>query len=547
VPFYPGRRAIRWAGALVLCCLAALAGPVVPANASSSGSVSSGGTTVNADFNGDDFADLAIGVAQEDVGAIQNAGAVNVLYGTSTGLKASGSQFWHQDSPGIIGDGAESGDFFGYSLAAADFDGDGYADLAVGSPGENLEPDSDAGGVHVLYGSPTGLTSAGNQWWTQGALGLGDADTASEPTDFFGISLAAANFGNSAHPDLAVGVAGENVGAVSDAGAVNVIFGTASGLDMAGAQFWHQGSPGIAGDGVEPSDQFGIALAAGNLGKTAQADLAVGVRNEDVGTNSGAGAVNILYGSLTGLTATGSQFWHQDRAGIVGDGAEEADQFGTALAAGNFGKSSQADLAIGVAEEDVGATTDAGAVNVLYGSSTGLTASGDQFWHQNSSGIADAAEAFDSFGSVLAAANFGKGSQADLAIAGWEEGVGAITDAGAVNVLYGSSTGLTASGDQFWHQNVPGVAGDGAEEFDGFGFGLAAANFGKSTQADLAVGAWTEDVGNLTNAGAVNVLYGSSTGLTASGDQFWHQNVTGVNDDGAEVGDTFGRSLVGIR
>jgi disulfide bond formation protein DsbB len=374
---------------------------VGPAQASSSPSGSSSGGTVNADFNGDDFADLAIGVPQEGVGTLQRAGAVNVLYGTSTGLKASGSQFWHQDSPGIQGDGAESDDRFGYSLAAADFDGDGYADLAVGSPTENLEPDSDAGSVHVLYGSAAGLTSEGSQWWTQGALGLGDADTASEPGDLFGLSLAAADFGGSAHADLAVGVPQEKMGDVSNAGAVNVIVGTASGLDMAGAQFWHQDSPGIAGDGVEQSDLFGSALAAANLGKTSHADLAVGVRNEGVVTTIGAGAVNVLYGNLTGLTATGSQFWHQDRAGIVGDGAEEADQFGWALAAANLGRSSQADLAIGVAKEDVGAASDAGAVNVLYGSSTGLTATGDQFWHQNSSGIADAAEQSDVFGGAV--------------------------------------------------------------------------------------------------------------------------------------------------
>jgi disulfide bond formation protein DsbB len=259
-----------------------------------------------------------------------------------------------------------------------------------------------------------------------------------------------------------VGVPQEKMGDVINAGAVNVIVGTASGLDMAGAQFWHQDSPGIAGDGVEQSDLFGSALAAANLGKTSHADLAVGVRNEGVVTTIGAGAVNVLYGSLAGLTATGSQVWHQDRSGIVGDGAEEGDQFGWALAAANLGKSSQADLAIGVAKEDVGAASDAGAVNVLYGSSTGLTASGDQFWHQNSSGIADASEEFESFGSALAAANLGKSSQADLAIGVPYENLGAAMDAGTVNVLYGTSTGLTASGSQVWHQNSSGIA-DAAE------------------------------------------------------------------------------------
>jgi FG-GAP repeat len=131
------------------------------------------------------------------------------------------------------------------------------------------------------------------------------------------------------------------------------------------------------------------------------ADLAVGVPFEDVGAIGNAGAVHVLYGSSTGLTATGDQFWHQDSTGVQ-DAAEEIDEFGFSLAAANFGKSSQADLAIGVPFEDVGAIGDAGAVNVLYGSSTGLTATGDQFWHQDSSGVQDTAEAGDSFGWSLA-------------------------------------------------------------------------------------------------------------------------------------------------
>ena len=66
----------------------------------------------DADFNGDGFADLAIGVIGEDVIAV----AVNVLYGSSgVGLTSSGDQIWTQDSPGIEGT-AESVDEFGYSV-----------------------------------------------------------------------------------------------------------------------------------------------------------------------------------------------------------------------------------------------------------------------------------------------------------------------------------------------------------------------------------------------------------------------------------------------
>jgi nucleoside phosphorylase len=160
---------------------------------------------------------------------------------------------------------------------------------------------------------------------------------------------------------------------------------------------------------------------------------------------------------------------------VAGDGAEQSDRFGAALAAANLGKGSQADLAVGVPLEDVGATQNAGAVNVLYGVSTGLTASGDQFWHQGVTGVAGGGPGLDeSFGAALAAANLGKSSQADLAVGVPVESVGATPQVGTVNVLYGSSTGLTTSGDQFWHQGTTGVAGDGPEAGDGFGAALAA-------------------------------------------------------------------------
>src|SRR5262245_260390 len=71
-----------------------------------------------ADFNGDGFADLAIGVHGEN----NLAGAVSVIYGTSTGLSAGGKfsqpdQLWSQDSPGVA-DISAAGDQFGRTLGA---------------------------------------------------------------------------------------------------------------------------------------------------------------------------------------------------------------------------------------------------------------------------------------------------------------------------------------------------------------------------------------------------------------------------------------------
>jgi hypothetical protein len=60
--------------------------------------------------------DLAIGVPRERVGSRQGAGMVNVIYGTTAGLTATGAQGWTRDSPGING-AAEAFDGFGNGLA----------------------------------------------------------------------------------------------------------------------------------------------------------------------------------------------------------------------------------------------------------------------------------------------------------------------------------------------------------------------------------------------------------------------------------------------
>ena len=67
------------------------------------------------DFNGDGYADLAVGVPGETIAGHDDAGAVQVLYGSSTGLVTTKNQLWSQNSTGIVG-GSEAGDVFGAGL-----------------------------------------------------------------------------------------------------------------------------------------------------------------------------------------------------------------------------------------------------------------------------------------------------------------------------------------------------------------------------------------------------------------------------------------------
>ncbi|WP_338781796.1 hypothetical protein [Streptomyces sp. DG1A-41] len=110
------------------------------------------------DFNGDGRADLAIGAPGATVAGQARAGAVSVVYGSSTGPKSSTRTLLTQNTAGMPG-AAEADDAFGSALASADLNTDGYADLLIGTPGED-GTDTNDGTVTIVWGSATGLSGA---------------------------------------------------------------------------------------------------------------------------------------------------------------------------------------------------------------------------------------------------------------------------------------------------------------------------------------------------------------------------------------------------
>jgi hypothetical protein len=425
----------------------------------------------------------------------------------------------------------------------ADFNGDGRADLAIGVPGESIEGNTNnSGAVNVLYGSAVGLSTTGNQLWDFDSVGVPGVARADQR---FGTALATGDFNGDGRSDLAIGAPFADVNGHPQAGTVVVLYGSANGLTATGAQRWDQDSTDIL-DSAEDFDLFGLALAAGDFDGDGRDDLAIGVPGEDIESPNlitRAGAVHVLYGSATGLKAARNQLWTQDSPGVL-DTAEDLDLFGAVLVAGDFNGDRRADLAIGVPLEDVGSVQDAGAVNVLYGArNSGLKSTNNQFWTQNSSGVLDSVEAFDRFGSALAAGDFNGDGRADLAIGVEDEDVNGAKDAGAVNVLYGSRQRLTATGNQLWTQDSPGIA-DVAENDDAFGDSLTAGDFDGDGRDDLAIGVPLQDIptNDAGAAGRVNVIYGSSGGLASAGNTLWSQNTAGVAET-AEAFDLFGISV----
>jgi FG-GAP repeat protein len=401
-----------------------------------------GAAVAKGDFNDDGFFDVAVGAPGEAVGSIAGAGAVNLLYGSTGGL--TGGPLFTQANP-------ESADSFGASLAAGDFDGDGFFDLAVGVPGEDVGSAGDAGAVTVLFGSAGGITTAGSQTLFQGNGGITGS---AEDGDAFGHALATGLLANDDLADLVVGVPGENVGAISDAGAANVLAGSSGGL--VNGSLATQGNP-------EVGDEFGAAVATGDFDDTAGDDPAVGAPGETVGGRPAAGAVSVFNGPPSGLAAERLLF--QGTAGIPGT-PETGDAFGAAVAPTDSNGIGQWDLAVGVPSESVGPDVQSGAVNLLAGSTTGP--SGGTLVLQTNP------EDFDFFGLAIAGGfflhDFDNNGFFDLAVGAPLESAGSAQAVGAVSVLYASGGGVLTPGPAFL-QGSGGLGGT-AEAFDFFGSAL---------------------------------------------------------------------------
>lgn len=426
------------------------------------------------DFNGDGVDDLVTGRP----GSGSGMGSVS-LYISHPNGPGTGTRIY----PDQLGQPNESGSRFGAALATGDFDGNGFDDLAIGSPGKIIEGDDNAGYVVVLYANEGNFDFANPQIFSQGNLA-----GAVEAGDQFGFSLAAGDLSADGIDDLVVGVPTEDVlsagfGQRTDAGAVNVIYGIEGvGLTTSGNEIVHQEVAGVTLN-VNDHDLFGFSLAIGDFTGDLQPDLAVGVPGEFRGASDGAGAVEIFEGAPGGLDLFAEeQVFSQLDASTPGTPNDD-DQFGYSLASGDFDGNGRLDLAVGVpGEGEFEGATAAGIVQVFYGFPSGLSTNESDLLEEWVGGTTGGGivENFDRFGETLTSGNFDPGDEADLAVGAPLDNSHHLPNSGEVNVFYGSSSGL-------------GVDGSGVAIFNFGHFGSAAA--GDEFSAALVSGRFDGDPG----------------------------------------------------
>ncbi|WP_251143931.1 FG-GAP repeat protein, partial [Streptomyces sp. McG5] len=176
-------------------------------------------------------------------------------------------------APGATAATADSG----APVAGADFNGDGYADVAVSASRATVEGQTAAGELAIIYGGPEG-----NRHTTihQGSPGVpGDP----EPYDYFGAAHAWGDFDGDGYDDLITGAPGEDIGDDQNTGTAVILWGSPSGL--VGGTTLKDPRPGS-------HDGFGAPVVTGDFDGDGRTDIVVGAAY-------GYASVDVFLGGVT--------------------------------------------------------------------------------------------------------------------------------------------------------------------------------------------------------------------------------------------------------
>ncbi len=294
-----------------------------------------GSAVAACDFNGDGLDDLAIGAPRDEddtaLDPANNPGSVAIHLADEDGLplEAATIHFGSRPDDGGSWEPVPNG-YLGRHLAAGDFDGDGFCDLAAAAYEHTVdEGSSQDGAVWIWHGSADGV--------------VGDpqtvllADTGIVTGSNFGRALAVGDLDDDGRDDLIVGERNVHGAAASRTGAVHVFLGR---------EDWgprSQNGPALADwtvEGNSGSDYLGMYVQAADSDGDGVLDLIVSATNDErSGGPNNTGAVLVFAGIAGSPPDTTPTYGYY--------GAADGDWFGQEFAAvGDLDGDSWSDLLV---------------------------------------------------------------------------------------------------------------------------------------------------------------------------------------------------------
>ena len=533
------------------------------------------GLAAGFDINGDGYADLAAGAPYYDDGS-SDEGEAWVYLGSSSGLSSTAS--WSYDAD-------QATAYLGYTLAAGDFDGDGFDDVAVSAYYYD-NGSTNEGKAWVFEGSSSGLgtthtwtaeANSSSGYFGKAMVGVGDADADGDdelavikssgtvvvyngsstslgtsssyssatvgPSSASSVLGAAGDVDGDGYDDLLVADPSYS----SSKGIATILFGSTSGIALNNA--WTQRLSQTSYGNYD-------AVPVGDLDGDGYSDVAVGYR-----ATSSTYYVSIYKGSASGTSSSAS--WAL---------TSSTSSFGNNVAGGGDVNGDGYDDLVVSAYTYAPTYSAEGSVYVYYGGASGPSSSS---YARVDGGQSNTYLGYDA--EIVGDVN-GDGYD-DLAVAlyAWDNGQ---TDEGGVRVYHGSSAGIIPSHDWHWESDqasayitdvtrLGDIDGDGYDDvaFGSSGWDSAYTAEGKvwiaygsasglettpswSTTggqtnagcyrsfaggdldadgyADLVVGCTSYDVGTATDAGRVQAFHGSAAGPASTAD--WTLNGTTASD-----------------
>ena len=316
------------------------------------------------DVNGDGIDDLIIGAFYAN-STTNVSGAAYVVFGSTSAFQPSMQLSALNGSNGFRIEGEDSSGRFGLSVdTAGDFNGDGIADLIIGSPRSDGD-NSYSGKSYLIFGRSSGFPASLSLSTLDGSNGI--RLNGASLRDESGRSVSAAGDINADGIDDVIVGAWKTDNSAETSGSAYVVFGATVFSSSEFSLSSLDGSNGFRLDGVSGHDYAGeLVSKAGDVNGDGIDDLLVGAASANSG-NTNAGSVYVYFGRSSAFPAVVSLADLDGFNGTRLDGIAENDGAGrSASAAGDVNNDGVDDLIIGASGADI-AGPASGSSYIVFG------------------------------------------------------------------------------------------------------------------------------------------------------------------------------------